>query len=103
LSRADIAKALSKSDQFDFLIDIVPREEASFPGPSGNANGSGPSKKVFEGRDLAGQTGITDPHGFSRIQPPEMQKHRPVPWIWKMGKVGCRMVARFLTRCVHQP
>ncbi|KZT13301.1 histone-fold-containing protein [Laetiporus sulphureus 93-53] len=27
LSRADIAKALSKSDQFDFLIDIVPRDE----------------------------------------------------------------------------
>jgi len=27
LSRADIAKALSKSDQFDFLIDIVPRED----------------------------------------------------------------------------
>ena len=27
LSRQDIAKALSKSDQFDFLIDIVPREE----------------------------------------------------------------------------
>ena len=25
LSRADIAKALTKSDQFDFLIDIVPR------------------------------------------------------------------------------
>ncbi|KAL5530837.1 HAP5 [Sanghuangporus sanghuang] len=31
LSRSDIAKALSKSDQFDFLIDIVPREEG-FPG-----------------------------------------------------------------------
>jgi len=29
LSRADIAKALSKSDQFDFLIDIVPREEGA--------------------------------------------------------------------------
>ena len=27
LSRADIAKALAKSDQFDFLIDIAPREE----------------------------------------------------------------------------
>ncbi|TFK53293.1 histone-fold-containing protein [Heliocybe sulcata] len=27
LCRADIAKALSKSDQFDFLIDIVPRDE----------------------------------------------------------------------------
>ena len=27
LSRQDITKALTKSDQFDFLIDIVPREE----------------------------------------------------------------------------
>ncbi|KAF8654878.1 hypothetical protein AX16_003339 [Volvariella volvacea WC 439] len=35
LSRSDIAKALSKSDQFDFLIDIVPREDLSFPGGSG--------------------------------------------------------------------
>ena len=32
LSRADIAKALTKSDHFDFLIDIVPREEAVFSG-----------------------------------------------------------------------
>jgi nuclear transcription factor Y gamma len=31
LSRSDIAKALSKSDQFDFLIDIVPRDELPFP------------------------------------------------------------------------
>lgn len=39
LSRADIAKALSKSDQFDFLIDIVPREEplAGVPGAVRNA------------------------------------------------------------------
>lgn len=29
LQRSDIASALSKSDMFDFLIDIVPREEAS--------------------------------------------------------------------------
>jgi len=42
LSRADIAKALSKSDQFDFLIDIVPREEVLFAG----TNGAGSSKKV---------------------------------------------------------
>jgi hypothetical protein len=35
LSRADIAKALSKSDQFDFLIDIVPRDEPFVPGVSG--------------------------------------------------------------------
>jgi nuclear transcription factor Y gamma len=43
LSRADIAKALSKSDQFDFLIDIVPREEIVFPAAS---NGAGSSKKA---------------------------------------------------------
>lgn len=35
LSRADIAKALGKSDQFDFLIDIVPRDEPFVPGVSG--------------------------------------------------------------------
>ena len=29
LSRSDIAKALSKSDQFDFLIDVVPRDDAT--------------------------------------------------------------------------
>ena len=43
LSRADIAKALSKSDQFDFLIDIVPRDELSFP------SGSGPSRRRGSG------------------------------------------------------
>lgn len=45
LSRSDIAKALAKSDQFDFLIDIVPREEP-FPG--------GRSKK--KGGDHAAQS-----------------------------------------------
>lgn len=29
LQRSDIASALAKSDMFDFLIDIVPREEAA--------------------------------------------------------------------------
>lgn len=29
LQRSDIAAALAKSDMFDFLIDIVPREEAT--------------------------------------------------------------------------
>ncbi|KAK2465847.1 hypothetical protein APHAL10511_001488 [Amanita phalloides] len=37
LSRADIAKALTKSDQFDFLIDIVPRDELPFPSTSTSA------------------------------------------------------------------
>ncbi|KAI0368390.1 histone-fold-containing protein [Pilatotrama ljubarskyi] len=42
LSRADIAKALSKSDQFDFLIDIVPREEP----PGAAAQGGGAAGKA---------------------------------------------------------
>ncbi|TFK59896.1 histone-fold-containing protein [Pluteus cervinus] len=40
LSRSDISKALSKSDQFDFLIDIVPRDELPFPGASAAGGGS---------------------------------------------------------------
>ncbi|KAI9757853.1 MAG: hypothetical protein M4579_003289 [Chaenotheca gracillima] len=47
LQRSDIASALSKSDMFDFLIDIVPREEAaqhtkrSGTGGHGSAAGGG--------------------------------------------------------------
>ena len=40
LSRADIAKALAKSDQFDFLIDIVPREEGLTGLTHGNGTGA---------------------------------------------------------------
>ncbi|KAG5649317.1 hypothetical protein H0H81_004657, partial [Sphagnurus paluster] len=43
LSRADIAKALSKSDQFDFLIDIVPRDDMPF---GAGVGGSGPGRKT---------------------------------------------------------
>jgi len=35
LQRSDIASALAKSDMFDFLIDIVPREEATAHKPRG--------------------------------------------------------------------
>ncbi|KAI0773538.1 histone-fold-containing protein [Fomes fomentarius] len=45
LSRADIAKALSKSDQFDFLIDVVPRDEPPGSGaPGSNAAGRAAKK-----------------------------------------------------------
>ncbi|KAJ4391323.1 CCAAT- binding transcription factor component [Gnomoniopsis smithogilvyi] len=45
LQRSDIASALAKSDMFDFLIDIVPREEAAThskrqPGSSSGAQGA---------------------------------------------------------------
>ncbi|KJZ75982.1 hypothetical protein HIM_04438 [Hirsutella minnesotensis 3608] len=57
LQRSDIASALAKSDMFDFLIDIVPREEASShakraaaqPSTAGQAVSAGP------GQGLPGQ------------------------------------------------
>lgn len=68
LSRSDIAKALSKSDQFDFLIDIVPRDDLPFPGAGGanagiggaNANNGGgqlPKKPI----NLASSAPVDDP------------------------------------------
>lgn len=46
LSRSDIAKALSKSDQFDFLIDIVPRELGMPSLPSHGPGGSSEGKRT---------------------------------------------------------
>ncbi|KAF2087003.1 histone-fold-containing protein [Saccharata proteae CBS 121410] len=40
LQRSDIASALAKSDMFDFLIDIVPREEAAAHKRSGGQGSS---------------------------------------------------------------
>lgn len=46
LQRSDIASALAKSDMFDFLIDIVPREEAAShakrSGPGGVSGAAAP-------------------------------------------------------------
>src|SRR5277367_4364408 len=39
LQRSDIAQAISKSDMFDFLIDIVPREVAQQHPSIGGAGG----------------------------------------------------------------
>jgi len=47
LSRADISNALNKSDQFDFLIDIVPRDELIYPVPASATLGTGlPAKRA---------------------------------------------------------
>ncbi|KAF8075727.1 histone-fold-containing protein [Lyophyllum atratum] len=45
LSRSDIAKALSKSDQFDFLIDIVPRDDIPFGATASAGKKAGPGMK----------------------------------------------------------
>ncbi|CAL1702015.1 unnamed protein product [Somion occarium] len=52
LSRADIAKAISKSDQFDFLIDVVPREDPLGGAPSGAPTSKAPPKRASsDGKD----------------------------------------------------
>lgn len=38
LQRSDVANAVSKSDQFDFLIDIIPREESQAAAAASAAN-----------------------------------------------------------------
>ena len=64
LSRADIAKAVSKSDQFDFLIDILPREEP-FPGTSVAAGASGTASGSGKGKKAAKQTSVSRGHAFT--------------------------------------
>ncbi|RPD70307.1 histone-fold-containing protein [Lentinus tigrinus ALCF2SS1-7] len=99
LSRADIAKALSKSDQFDFLIDIVPREEPPGGAPGSNTAGRVPKKggaapgnasATAQGRDDS-QTGALEnaggnpedvPSGVdldqSLLQPPGSMESRSI-------------------------
>ncbi|KAI6110289.1 histone-fold-containing protein [Pisolithus croceorrhizus] len=59
LSRSDIAKALAKSDQFDFLIDIVPREDGVM-GMHGGHHSGAPSgvPSVGPGSGAAGSVGM---------------------------------------------
>ena len=52
LSRADIAKALSKSDQFDFLIDIVPRDDLPYAPGGGGGGGGGGSKQQLKTEEV---------------------------------------------------
>lgn len=89
LQRSDIASALAKSDMFDFLIDIVPREEASSqakrasgqaaqPGqtPSNQGiPGVGPAPNHAGQHPLSGPEYALPPHGLGEAdfrQPPTM-------------------------------
>ncbi|KAB5558283.1 histone-fold-containing protein [Coniochaeta sp. 2T2.1] len=58
LQRSDIASALAKSDMFDFLIDIVPREEAASHAKR-NAQGTGTAQTAGP---VAAQTQIPTQH-----------------------------------------
>ncbi|KAI5457926.1 histone-fold-containing protein [Mariannaea sp. PMI_226] len=58
LQRSDIASALAKSDMFDFLIDIVPREEAAAHNKRSTAQAAATAQNV----PTAGQPQIPGQH-----------------------------------------
>lgn len=92
LQRSDIASALSKSDMFDFLIDIVPREDATpqhkrrpeFPQsaaqytvPEGQAPGAAGAVMAAQtpaGQEQAHQMGAADFPGMGQHM---QQEHYP--------------------------
>lgn len=68
LQRSDIASALTKSDMFDFLIDIVPREEAAPKRSTGGASGSNQQHH---------QQAPPPPPPPPQHQPPQQQHQQP--------------------------
>ena len=69
LQRSDIASALAKSDMFDFLIDIVPREEAaSHSKRSGNQSTNTTSANVPPSSGVTNQMATPN-----NVQPPPSQ------------------------------
>ncbi|KAL9091906.1 MAG: hypothetical protein Q9165_004658 [Trypethelium subeluteriae] len=74
LQRSDIASALAKSDMFDFLIDIVPREEAQ---PNKRRDfGQGQSLGVQPGSQ-AGGAPPPNQAPVGTMQPPQQQTGHP--------------------------
>lgn len=74
LQRSDIASALAKSDMFDFLIDIVPREEASSHSKRQGAGGAqaGAGGQPGAGGVPQGQGALPGQHVPA---PPNHQQH----------------------------
>jgi nuclear transcription factor Y gamma len=67
LQRSDIASALAKSDMFDFLIDIVPREDAS----THAKRTSGAAQAAQAGPGQPQMAGVGPNHGQHPMGAPE--------------------------------
>jgi uncharacterized membrane protein len=63
LQRSDIAAAISKTDMFDFLIDIVPREEFKAAKEAKESSASG------HGKSASGGGGIEHRHSQESFPP----------------------------------
>lgn len=69
LQRSDIASALAKSDMFDFLIDIVPREEAASHAKRAGGQGGGGGSGAAAAQASSGGQIIPPPNNVQQ-QPP---------------------------------
>ena len=74
LQRSDIASALAKSDMFDFLIDIVPREETAGHKPRGATQSSSSAAPLPQASGGVPQPGMPPP-----LPPPQQQQPPPPP------------------------
>jgi nuclear transcription factor Y gamma len=72
LQRSDIASALAKSDMFDFLIDIVPREEATAGRRAGGHASTQQATAAMPPGAVQQQTGMHPP-------PPQMMPEYGMP------------------------
>lgn len=76
LSRADIAKALSKCDQFDFLIDVVPRDEPPGSGAPGSNAAGRAAKKGGAAQGNGGAVGSISVCDMSALTAPQSTQNR---------------------------
>ena len=85
LQRSDIASALAKSDMFDFLIDIVPREEAAShakrSGQGAAGAGGGTAQASSTGQIIPPQNNVQQqpPPGHPQQQQPQHMGHPDYP------------------------
>ncbi|KAL8873169.1 MAG: hypothetical protein Q9174_001321 [Haloplaca sp. 1 TL-2023] len=75
LQRSDIASALAKSDMFDFLIDIVPREEAASHAKRTAAQ-AGPGPGAVPPASGATSNQLLPPQSNVQQQPPPSSHHQ---------------------------
>jgi nuclear transcription factor Y gamma len=82
LQRSDIASALAKSDMFDFLIDIVPREEAASHAKrsgqgAGGASGAAAAQASSSSQIIPPQNNVQQqpPPGHSQQAQPQHMGH----------------------------
>lgn len=83
LQRSDIATALQKSDVFDFLIDLVPREEAQPRRPSNNQPRHYPPSQRF---DMDHQIVVNGPTQ-SMDQQSQLNQQQNQPQTGQLGQI----------------